>query len=77
MVPVILGPSLPRCDRSLEEKNQWCRAVLILFKPWRTLGDLRLLGETWEQAYDRTDFGEKHLQTIKNIGVLNECRDAR
>ncbi|KZT55184.1 hypothetical protein CALCODRAFT_406669, partial [Calocera cornea HHB12733] len=46
-VPVILGPTLPRGDRGLEERSLWCRAMLILFKPWRTFNDLLPLGESW------------------------------
>ncbi|KZV62853.1 hypothetical protein PENSPDRAFT_551691, partial [Peniophora sp. CONT] len=44
VVPVILGPTLPRRDRAEEE---WCRAMLILFKPWRSLEDLKRPSETW------------------------------
>ena len=33
-VPVLLGEALPRGDRSPEEREQWCRSMMILFKPW-------------------------------------------
>ncbi|KZO92228.1 hypothetical protein CALVIDRAFT_487901, partial [Calocera viscosa TUFC12733] len=46
-VLVILGPTLPRGDRGLEERTKWCRAMLILFKPWRTIDDLLQARETW------------------------------
>ncbi|KZT59319.1 hypothetical protein CALCODRAFT_413126, partial [Calocera cornea HHB12733] len=46
-VPVVLGPTLPRADRGVEERLDWCRAMVILFKPWRTLDDLLPPGESW------------------------------
>jgi hypothetical protein len=32
-VPVILSPALPRPDRDEEEYEQWCRSMLLIFKP--------------------------------------------
>ncbi|KAJ6470907.1 hypothetical protein C8R45DRAFT_937068 [Mycena sanguinolenta] len=48
--------------------------MLILFKPWRDLGDLKERDETWAQAFDRTVFSAYAL-SIMNIE--NECKDAR
>ncbi|KZO94889.1 hypothetical protein CALVIDRAFT_483665, partial [Calocera viscosa TUFC12733] len=55
-VPVILGPTLPRGDRSLDERTRWCRAMLILFKPWRALVDLLQPDESWDEAFERFSF---------------------
>ncbi|KAI0066314.1 hypothetical protein BV25DRAFT_1781055, partial [Artomyces pyxidatus] len=76
-VPVLLGPTLPRADRTLEERNAFCRAMLILFKPWRNLRDLKAEEESWSQAYDRVTFGDYVQNIIRNINVEHECRDAR
>ncbi|KZO91897.1 hypothetical protein CALVIDRAFT_466384, partial [Calocera viscosa TUFC12733] len=76
-VPVILGPSIPRGDRGLEERVEWCRAMLILFKPWRCLDDLLLHGEGWDAAFERCVFTAEQLRVMGNIGVLSECKDAR
>ncbi|KAI0057143.1 hypothetical protein BV25DRAFT_1775046, partial [Artomyces pyxidatus] len=76
-VPVLLGPKLPREDRSADEKNAFCRAMLILFKPWRGLHDLKSPDETWTEAYERSNLGEDAQRVIRNINIEHQCRDAR
>ncbi|KAI0065027.1 hypothetical protein BV25DRAFT_1778848, partial [Artomyces pyxidatus] len=76
-VPVLLGPRLPRGDCSAEEKEQLSRMLLILFKPWRVLQDLKSMNETWTEAYQRQEFPALLKRIICNIHVEHECRDAR
>ena len=78
-VPVILGDRMPRPDRGEDEQNEWARTMLILFVPWRTPGDLRNIGESWWQAYERQRDRIKpcHQEVILNMNVLSECRDVR
>ncbi|KAI0054516.1 hypothetical protein BV25DRAFT_1768404, partial [Artomyces pyxidatus] len=76
-VPVVLGPTLPRSDRSVEEYDKFCRAMLIIFKPWRTLVDLKGAGETWSEAYGRHSFPAASMKIINNINVEHQCKDAR
>ncbi|KZO97670.1 hypothetical protein CALVIDRAFT_479760, partial [Calocera viscosa TUFC12733] len=76
LVPVILGPTLPRSDRGVEERAEWCRAMLILFQPWRTLADILPANASWTSAFEQADLDEHVLRVIENIGVLNDCRDA-
>lgn len=77
VLPVLVGPKIPRRDRSPEERERGCRALLILFKPWRTEADLRDPGESWSSAYARYRF-PLHIQfVIQNIHLENECKDAR
>lgn len=77
MVPTLVGAPIPRRDRSPEEYERSCRALLILFKPWRTEWDLRDPTESWSSAYTRYNF-PPHLQfVISNIHLENECKDAR
>lgn len=73
-IPVMLGPSLPRRDRNEEE---WCRAMLILFKPWRSLGDLKSMDQSWSDAYNLYQFPERLQRIMKNVHVELECKDAR
>ncbi|KAJ7730792.1 hypothetical protein B0H16DRAFT_1235481, partial [Mycena metata] len=78
-VPVILGPTFHRRDRSPEERELWARDVVILFKPWRTPSDLKEPGETWLSAALKLE-ADAHpwiLRVIRNMNVLSECRDAR
>ncbi|KAJ7086497.1 hypothetical protein C8R44DRAFT_650818, partial [Mycena epipterygia] len=77
VVNVLLGDTLPRPDRSPAERERWARAMMIFFKPWRSLDDLKNLGETWADAYDSTEFTYQALQIIQNMNVENQCKDAR
>ncbi|KDQ65221.1 hypothetical protein JAAARDRAFT_106612, partial [Jaapia argillacea MUCL 33604] len=76
-VPVLLGPPLPRNDRGDEEYEEWCCAILILFKPWRELSDLKSPFESWTAAFEQYSFSKKARNIMKNIHIENECRDAR
>lgn len=77
-VPVPVGPSLPRRDKP-EQVERYCRMMLILFKPWRTVSDLKETDEGWVLAF------EKFLATcplrlrkiMDNMQVLHECKDSR
>ncbi|KAI0702114.1 hypothetical protein C8Q76DRAFT_570885, partial [Earliella scabrosa] len=79
IVPVVLGDRIPRLDRDTPEKEAWARMMLILFVPWRSPSDLRNGDETWLQAFDRQSsyISERHMQIIRNMNVLSECRDVR
>lgn len=77
VIVVLLGPTLPRPDRGLVEYDKWCRAILILFKPWRCLLDLKASGESWSSAFSRTVFPSNALEVIRNLNLENECKDAR
>ncbi|KAF8166599.1 hypothetical protein K438DRAFT_1616672, partial [Mycena galopus ATCC 62051] len=77
VVNVLLGPSIPRPDRGPEEKERWCRTMLVLFKPWRSVKDLRKPNETWSDAFDCTTFSAYAHQVMRNMRVEDECKDAR
>lgn len=79
VIPVVLGPRIPRNDRSPEELEDWCRSVLVLFLPWRTPADLKYPQESWTDAYSRHrhTIPSHHRAIIQNMSVLAECRDAR
>ncbi|RDX51344.1 hypothetical protein OH76DRAFT_1322515, partial [Lentinus brumalis] len=78
-VPVVLGPRLPRHDRSPDERENWARIMLMLFLPWRHPHDLKLPNESWIDAYMRQQYRitPAHHSIIRNMNVLSECRDAR
>ncbi|CAF5143403.1 unnamed protein product, partial [Rotaria sp. Silwood1] len=40
VVPVLIGPQIPRHERE-ETHERYCRALLTLFVPWRSVQDLR------------------------------------
>ncbi|KAJ7126131.1 hypothetical protein C8R44DRAFT_617822, partial [Mycena epipterygia] len=77
LVNVLLGDKIPRPDRGKTEHVKWCRAMLILFKPWRKLGDLKDPNQTWEDAFSNTAFSAHCQRIMMNMNVENQCKDAR
>ena len=77
-IPVPIGPAFPRRDRA-ESFPKYCCLMLVMFKPWRVVGDLRTPGQTWVNAFD--EFMEACNNSIRvvldNMQVLHECRDAK
>ena len=78
VVPVPIGPALPRRDQT-DVRARYCRLMLILFKPWRTVADLRALPVSWETSFDVfvQTINEHHKQVLDNMQILHECRDSR
>lgn len=78
-IPVILGPTIPNPVRSMEAEEQWAKAVLLLFLPWRKPSDLKDDEESWISAYHRQDslIVAKNQKIICNLNILNECKEAR
>ncbi|CAF1332330.1 unnamed protein product [Didymodactylos carnosus] len=77
-VPVLLGPMIPRRERD-DTKERYCRSVLTLFVPWRSIDDLCDINQSWEAAY----ISKQNLITagmrriIENIQLLHECKKDR
>ena len=76
-IPVILGATLPHKDREPDEHEQWCRAMLILFKPWRDPKDIKEDYTSWKSAFLAFQFSETCTNVIRNIHIEQECRDAK
>ncbi|KAJ3493916.1 hypothetical protein NLJ89_g10914 [Agrocybe chaxingu] len=78
-VPVLLGPSIPNLDKSVEGKELWAKYMLVLFRPWRSPLNLKERGQTWLQSYEHyeTQLSLEHRQVIANMNVLTECKEAR
>ena len=78
VVPVPIGPAMPRRDEDLKFMR-YCRLMLILFKPWRSVADLREQAETWECAFTayKQEMESHHVKILDNMQVLHECRDSR
>lgn len=77
VVPVLLGRSVGRPDGSQSDYVRWCRAMLILFKPWRSLQCLKRPGQSWVSAYEGYIFPPNLAAIMKNFGLERECKDAR
>lgn len=77
LIPVVLGPTLAKRGRTDAEDEQWYRAMLVLFKPWRSFQDLRGDASSWKDAFERVSFQPHLLKIMRNINVETECRDAK
>jgi hypothetical protein len=77
-VPVLIGPQIPRADRS-DTRERYCRAILTLFRPWHTIDDLCKVYEKWDDALKLhvNDLSESSKQIIENIELLHECKSGR
>ncbi|CAF4581968.1 unnamed protein product, partial [Rotaria socialis] len=77
-VPVLYDPQIPRQDRD-DTRERYCRAILTLFLPWRTVTDICDISQTWEDAFkSRQHLILRHSWAIiENIQLLHECKKDR
>lgn len=78
LVPVPVGPRIYRRDVP-DMREDYCRLMLILFKPWRDVHQLKEQFPTWEAAFQSfCDQAEpRMLKVMENMQRLHECRDSR
>ncbi|CAF4978930.1 unnamed protein product [Rotaria sp. Silwood1] len=78
VVPVLIGPQIPRRERE-DTHERYCRALLTLFVPWRSVQDLCELNQTWSEALEarRLLICSNSLKIIENIELLHECKHDR
>ncbi|TEB33499.1 hypothetical protein FA13DRAFT_1627074, partial [Coprinellus micaceus] len=80
VIPLIIGPALPRRDRP-PVRAKYCRLMLILFKPWRTVEDLRAGYASWPEAFDAflqsPECPPDAKTVMRNMQAFHECKDSR
>ncbi|KAE8218468.1 hypothetical protein CF319_g7667 [Tilletia indica] len=80
VVPVLMGPGLPRRDRE-EELDKYQATMLLMFKPWSLQQSIQLKeqDETWKLAFDNFLAGTDPavLRLMNNMQQMHECRDAK
>ena len=78
VVPVLLGPQIPRRERE-ETRERYSRALLTLFVLWRTVHDLCTSNQTWSEALNARNslISNNSRQIIDNIQLLHECKNDR
>jgi hypothetical protein len=62
-VPNFLGGSLPRRDRG--DREYYCATMLVLFKPWRKLEDLKDKDRSWDETFTSHVFTERQLELMR------------
>lgn len=63
--------------RGNEDDEYYFKAMLTMFKPWRSGSDLKNETESWSTAFRNTEFCNEHMQVMKNFNIRYECSDAR
>ncbi|CAF3721197.1 unnamed protein product [Adineta steineri] len=78
IVPVLLGPQIPRKDRE-ETQERYSRAIATLFIPWRSVKDLCTVNQSWHEALAsrQESISTESKQTIENIQLLHDCKKDR
>jgi hypothetical protein len=78
VVPVLLGSPIPRRDRD-DMRERYCRSILTLFVPWRSVHDVCDVDQTWEQAFEirHPNIAPESQKFIENIQLLQECKKDR
>lgn len=75
-IVVPIGPAIPRRDKD-DVRSKYSRLMLILFKPWRKVADLRDNGESWVESFER--FQNECASAVKlrmsNMQLFHECKD--
>ncbi|KAG1738069.1 hypothetical protein EDD22DRAFT_787288, partial [Suillus occidentalis] len=73
-----MGPRIPRRDQeSIYPK--YCCLMLILFKPWRSVSELKQAEQTWTDSFEkfRRTCDKKIVSILNNMQILHECKDSR
>lgn len=78
LIPVPMGPRMPRRDQE-SVYPRYCRLMLIFFKPWRSVSDLKQETQSWTEAFDMFQRTSSPTVTsiLNNMQILHECKDSR
>ncbi|KAG1843116.1 hypothetical protein DFJ58DRAFT_665437, partial [Suillus subalutaceus] len=73
-----MGPRMPRRDQA-PVYPKYCRLMLVLFKPWRSVSDLKRDTQSWTEAFDTFQRTCSNTVTsiLNNMQILHECKDSR
>lgn len=75
VVPVLVGPQVPRHDRE-ETRERYSRAMATLFLPWRSVCDLCRLEQSWSAALSERqgNISIESQHVITNIQLLQKLK---
>ncbi|KAG1798686.1 hypothetical protein EV424DRAFT_1352515 [Suillus variegatus] len=77
VIPVLLGEAISGKDGGEKEYENYCRCMMILFKPWRNLRCLKGKYNMWIEAFESEVFPADVAAVIHNMNIEKECKDAR
>ncbi|KAG0694565.1 hypothetical protein DFH29DRAFT_760415, partial [Suillus ampliporus] len=57
---------------------KYCHLMLILFKPWRFVSDLKQGTQSWTEAFNIFQHTCSNTVTLilNNMQILHECKDS-
>ena len=78
VVPVLVGPQIPRQDRE-ETRERYSRAIATLFIPWRSVRELCDINQSWSEALSarQQNISGQSQKIIENIQLLHDCKTDR
>ncbi|KAG1727353.1 uncharacterized protein EDB91DRAFT_1007402, partial [Suillus paluster] len=58
---------------------KYCHFMLILFKPWRSVSDLKQSTQSWTEAFDAFQHTCSSAVTsiLNNMQILHKCKDSQ
>ncbi|KAG1779166.1 hypothetical protein EV702DRAFT_966578, partial [Suillus placidus] len=73
-----MGPRMPHRDQE-PTYPKYCRLMLILFKLWRSVSDLKQGTQSWTEAFDMFlhTCSPTVASILNNMQILHECKDSR
>ena len=74
-VPDFKGRNLPRRDKG--NREEYCMAMMMLFRPWRSGLELKSTRATWDETFQENKFSERDCRVMDNFHLRYECNDAR
>ncbi|KAG2110210.1 uncharacterized protein F5147DRAFT_574843 [Suillus discolor] len=76
-VPVPMGLRMPCRDQEYIYPK-YCCLMLILFKPWRLVFDLKQTTQSWTESFEtfRRTCNKKIIAILNNMQILHECKDS-
>ena len=75
LIPNFVGATLPRCDQG--DREYYCSAMMMLFKPWRSGRDLKTNEQSWDDVFTSYNFTHRQYELMANFNIKYECLDSR
>ncbi|KAG1799397.1 uncharacterized protein HD556DRAFT_1231578 [Suillus plorans] len=72
-----MGPKISHRDQE-SVYPRYCCLMLILFKPWRSVSDLKQATQSWTESFEtfRRTCNENIVFILNNMQLLYECKDS-
>ncbi|KIJ39972.1 hypothetical protein M422DRAFT_123591, partial [Sphaerobolus stellatus SS14] len=62
-------------NRDGPNPNYYAASMLTIFKPWRTISDLKNDSDKWTDSFHNYKFTNKQQELMKYFNIKHECID--